>query len=203
MVAIVLALYAAADKLFFAAICMDVINTFIEPLSGKGILAALWSMKGREKEHEQIDRDFFHLFWRYAIPITLFGFIGVYQGFFHYSDETTCFWQLLTVTWATLYYWRLPGYNLYMLGAALNRLTMTANHGLMPAMFTDVSDASHCPMTLFSHMKIISDWILVRNWVLSPGDFMIFTGALIFLIYQNFRFFRIVLYRRGSSKPQV
>ena len=201
--AIVLAQYNAADKLFFAAICMDVLNTFIEPLGGRGILAALSSTKGREKEHQQIDRDFLHLFWRYMIPIFLFGIIGVYQSVFHYSDTTTCFWQLVTVAWATLYYWRLPGYNLYMLGAALNRLTMTANHGLMPALFIDVSDVSHCPMTHASHMKIISDWILVGNWVLSPGDFMIFIGALIFLVYQNYRFFRMMLYRPGSAEPKA
>ncbi len=194
-------LYNLVPRAFFLAICMDVINTFFEPLNGKSIISVLVLKKGYEAEYDAIERGLIRLTWRY-LPIVLFGVIGMYQGILHYGIQTARMLQLGVELWAFLSYWSLPGFNIDMLGGALNMLACVANHGLMPAPFDDVPDGIHCLMTKASHLKPICDWILVGYWALSPGDFLIVIGAFSYLVYQNFRFFRILFASRGSSAPQ-
>lgn len=67
---------------------------------------------------------------------------------------------------------------LWGLGAALNVLVMSCNHGLMPYQWTQWAggdDTYHILWTHATHLKMLADWICIPalGGIVSPGDLMI------------------------------
>ena len=67
---------------------------------------------------------------------------------------------------------------LFGIGFALNAIVMGLNYGQMPVLLPGCTvanmnnDVIHTCMKAASHLKILSDWIVVRDsGVYSPGDF--------------------------------
>lgn len=68
---------------------------------------------------------------------------------------------------------------LFAVGFTLNALVMAANHAQMPVLMPggdckliDAEDLIHTCMTAATHLKFLSDWIVVRHsGIWSIGDF--------------------------------
>lgn len=71
---------------------------------------------------------------------------------------------------------------LYYGGQALNALVMAANGGQMPVLWpggctaADVGDGFHSCMSAATHLKFLSDWIVLHTGVASPGDMFVYLG---------------------------
>ena len=76
----------------------------------------------------------------------------------------------------------------YWLGALLNQLVLAANNGQMPVLFpggctADLVDrlagSVHTCMVASSHLKVLSDWINLQIYIMSPGDALLNIGDLL------------------------
>lgn len=67
---------------------------------------------------------------------------------------------------------------LFGLGFLLNAIVMGLNYGQMPVLVSGCTsemfnDSVHACMTSSTHLKIISDWIVINGLgIASPGDFL-------------------------------
>lgn len=67
----------------------------------------------------------------------------------------------------------------FAIGFLSNALVMAFNHGQMPVLIPggradimDPDDFIHCAMTAQTHLRFLSDWIVIRGFgIASPGDF--------------------------------
>lgn len=87
------------------------------------------------------------------------------------------YWYILLGPWLAMY-----------LGAFTNQLAIAVNHGHMPVLYGScdmlnalldyTQDAVHTCMTHKDHLKFLCDWINLGNSVASPGDMLIWLGAM-------------------------
>lgn len=75
---------------------------------------------------------------------------------------------------------------LTVLGGLLNAAAVCLNGGRMPVRTWRVPDehqSTHCEMTDRTRVRWLCDWIPVRSYLYSPGDFSVMTGQTIVLTW--------------------
>lgn len=90
--------------------------------------------------------------------------------------------------------WALAGGLFYVLGDSLNQIAMFVNGGDMPVKISPCDDSQwvgHQCMNAATHLKIICDIFSISGGVVSPGDFFIMAGSLIFFPALCFYFYSL------------
>ncbi len=190
-------LYYITPRVFLLAMCMELLNMILMSIGDKKITEVLFRVKGNEKEQAAIVRVMVKLGWRY-LPVFLFTLAGVLREAFGFDVMIMRFVHLFLVAWALMNCWSIFGLNMNFLGGTLNMLVCAVNKGLMPTLYPGDPTGLHSLMNEATRLPFLCDWIIVGYWQLSPGDILIVLGTLLFLIYQNYIFFRSIWSRKNK-----
>ena len=119
-------------------------------------------------------------------------------GFYNFTVVALYFpfWAVLPVNFLILscfliFNWNKPGLNFSIMGALSNIFVMLANGGKMPMpLGWAEEDFQYQFINSKTHFIFLSDWIRAGDFIVSPGDFALYLGAILFFLWQIYLFLK-------------
>jgi hypothetical protein len=173
--------------LFGFGFLLDLANTISVAVGGKNVLSRLLELKPGDGVYEKAFAGIAKFGFRY-LPMALWGILISLKA---QIDIGLFEWMLIALSfnvWFLAMNWNKSWVNLYAVGGGLNSLVCVLNGGRMPALYGPEESVAHQWLTSETVLPFLADWIEVGNSLISVGDVFLFSGAVMFFMYQAYRF---------------
>ncbi len=154
------------------------IDSWIVPIMAIGTIFQFLAFYGNLEKRLKQAFEIYH-------PLFFLGFFESFARMFSIENSMEALVIIfLIIVWMLLVNLDNCGLNIFFFGMVLNRLVTMLNGGEMPVLFAEGIDDRHIAMNSETILPFLSDWILIKDYQMSIGDILMYSGAVLFASYQ-------------------